>query len=85
LIPGSLVGAVFWDWGRARLDRDPSASNSTAYRNTRVLSAVGVALNWATSQTWSAQASAAWRTQGDLVNDKLDHRPRIYAQITRFF
>ncbi|WP_298618626.1 ShlB/FhaC/HecB family hemolysin secretion/activation protein [uncultured Zoogloea sp.] len=84
-IPGSLVGAMFWDWGRARLDRDPSAGNSTADRNTRVLSAVGLALNWATAQSWSAQASLAWRTQGELVSDKLDHRPRLYAQITRYF
>lgn len=84
-IPGSLVGAAFWDWGRATLDRDPSAGNSTADRNTRVLAAVGLGVNWATEHSWSAQASLAWRTQGELVNDKLDHRPRIYAQITRYF
>jgi len=84
-IPGSLVGAAFWDWGHARLDKDPSAGNSTADRNTRTLSAVGIGLNWATAHAWSAQASLAWRTQGDLVNDKLDRRPRLYAQITRYF
>ena len=84
-IPGSLVGAAFWDWGRAKLDKDPSAGNSTVERNTRILSAIGLGLNWATAQSWSAQASVAWRVQGDLVNDTVDRRPRIFAQITRYF
>ena len=84
-IPGSLVGAAFWDWGRARLDRSPSVGNSTADRNTRNLAAVGLGLNWATAYSWSAQASIAWATQGELVNDKLERRPRLYAQITHYF
>lgn len=84
-VPGSLVGAAFWDWGRARLDKNPSAGNSIADRNTHILSAIGLGLNWATAQSWSAQASVAWRVQGDLVNDTVDRRPRIFAQITRYF
>ena len=84
-LPGALVGALFMDWGHARLDRDPSAGNGVFDKNNRILSGVGVGLNWATAASWSAQASLAWRVQGDLVNDKLDQRPRAYAQITHYF
>jgi hemolysin activation/secretion protein len=84
-LPGSLVGALFMDWARGRLDKDPSASNSVADRNTRILSGFGVGLNWATAYSWSAQASLAWRVQGDLVNDKLEQRPRAYVQVTYYF
>jgi hemolysin activation/secretion protein len=84
-LPGALVGTLFMDWGHARLDRDPSAGNGVFDKNNRILSGVGVGLNWATAASWSAQASLAWRVQGDLVNDKLDQRPRAYAQITHYF
>ena len=84
-LPGAMVGTLFMDWGQARLDRDPSAGNGVFDKNTRILSGVGVGLNWATAASWSAQASLAWRVQGDLVNDKLDQRPRAYAQITHYF
>ena len=84
-LPGALVGTLFMDWGHARLDRDPSAGNGVFDKNNRILSGVWVGLNWATAASWSAQASLAWRVQGDLVNDKVDQRPRAYAQITHYF
>ncbi len=83
-IPGSLVGSVFVDWGRSTLDRNPPLPGSNT-ENTRTLSGYGVGLNWATARTWSAQGSLAWRAKGDLVNDKLDRRPRAYVQISRSF
>jgi hemolysin activation/secretion protein len=84
-LPGSLVGALFMDWARGRLDKNPSVSNTVTDRNTRILSGFGVGLNWATAYSWSAQASLAWRVQGDLVNDKLEQRPRAYVQVTYYF
>ncbi|MDS4014055.1 MAG: ShlB/FhaC/HecB family hemolysin secretion/activation protein [Candidatus Accumulibacter sp.] len=83
-IPGSLVGSVFLDWGRSTLDKNP-ALRVTDPENTRTLSGYGIGLNWATAKSWSAQGSIAWRDKGDLVNDKLDRRPRAYVQISRYF
>ncbi len=83
-IPGSLVGSVFMDWGRSTLDKNPPL-RVTDPENTRRLSGYGVGLNWATAKSWSAQGSLAWRDKGELVNDKLDRRPRAYVQISRYF
>ncbi len=83
-IPGSLVGALFLDWGRAQLDIHPPTKIADP-PNTRTLSGFGVGLNWATAKNWSAQCSVAWRQQGELVNDQVDRRPRVYAQISGYF
>lgn len=83
-IPGSLVGSLFMDWGRSTLDKNPP-SPVTDPANKRTLSGYGIGLNWATAKSWSAQGSLAWRDKGELVNDKLDRRPRAYVQISRYF
>lgn len=83
-IPGSLVGSLFMDWGYAKLDNDPPI-DITDPPNTRRLSGYGVGLNWATATNWSAQCSVAWRQQGELVNDQVDRRPRVYFQLSHYF
>lgn len=83
-IPGALIGALFYDWGRSRLDIDPPTKIDDP-PNQRTLSGFGIALNWATAKSWSAQGSVAWRQQGTLVNDEVDRRPRVYFQLSRYF
>ena len=83
-IPGSLVGALFMDWGQSKLDNDPPIDIKDP-PNRRTLSGYGLGLNWATAKSWSAQGSVAWRQQGELINDPADRHPRVYVQITRYF
>lgn len=83
-IPGSLIGALFYDWGWSKLDFDPPTRIEVP-PNRRTLSGYGIALNWATAKEWSAQGSVAWRQQGALVNDEQDRRPRVYLQLSRYF
>ena len=83
--PGQMVLTAFYDYGAARLDKEPIREPlAPEVPNWRYLSGYGVGINWAAAD-WALQAALAFRDRGDLVNDKEDHQPRAYLQFTTFF
>lgn len=83
--PGDMVFTTFYDYGAARLDKDPSKDpTSGGTLNWRHLSGWGTGLNWA-SAGWSLQSALAFRDKGGPVNDTRDLAPRIYIQLTKYF
>lgn len=83
--PGDMVFTTFYDYGAARLDKDPSKDPTYGGTpNWRHLGGWGTGLNWA-SAGWSLQAALAFRDKGDPVNDIRDRAPRGYIQLTKYF
>jgi len=81
-VPGSLVGSVFFDWARGKLNDKPP-SNPLAPDNIRTLSGVGFGLTWARQDDFLVRGSIAWHTTGAPISDPADRRPRLYFQVQK--
>ena len=78
---GALQGAVFYDQGTVWTSQNPWVSGD----NDRTLAGVGAGLRWSYAQHWSAQADAAWRTQGGTPSSAGAHAPQIWASLAYGF
>jgi hemolysin activation/secretion protein len=80
-MPGNLVGLAFFDWARARLNKDPLALE--AANNIRVLRGVGFGLTWSKQDDFLIRGTLAWRLSGAPLSDPEDKRPRVFFQLQK--
>jgi hemolysin activation/secretion protein len=85
-LPGSLVLAGFYDFGRSILINRPTladfAANSPLLRR---IAGPGVGLNWEVPNDWYLHASLAFRDTTQATADHLLRYPRFYFQFSKFF
>lgn len=85
-LPGSIVLAGFYDFGRAILIKRPTVADYAA--NTprlRRIAGPGVGLNWEVPNDWYLRASLAFRDTAKPTADHLLRYPRFYMQFSKFF
>lgn len=85
-LPGSIVLAGFYDFGRAILIKHPSAADiaGNAERLRRV-AGPGVGINWEVPNDWYLRTSMAFRDTTKATADHLLRYPRVYLQFSKFF
>jgi hemolysin activation/secretion protein len=85
-LPGSMVLAGFYDFGRAILIKRPSAADiaGNAERLRRV-AGPGVGVNWEVPNDWYLRATLAFRDTTKATADHLLRYPRFYFQFSKFF
>lgn len=85
-LPGSMVLAGFYDFGRSILINRPTladfAANSPLLRR---IAGPGVGLNWEVPNDWYLRASLAFRDTSQATADHLLRYPRFYFQFSKFF
>lgn len=81
-IPGNLVGSVFFDWARGKLNDKPPP-NPLSPDNTRTLSGIGIGLTWARQDDFLVRGTLAWRTTGAPISDPADRKPRLFFQFQK--
>ena len=79
----SLTVAGFYDYGEARLNRDPSP---TDIGNTTHRAGYGVGVNWSRAGVIAIRSSLAWRSsQSSTADPTGDRRPRVFVQAVTYF
>jgi hemolysin activation/secretion protein len=85
-LPGSVVLAGYYDFGRTLLIKQPSAADiaGNAERLRRIAGA-GVGLNWEVPSNWYLRATLAFRDTTKATADHLLRYPRFFLQFSKFF
>jgi hemolysin activation/secretion protein len=81
-VPGNLVAAVFYDYGRGKLIESPFAIEEPT--NIRTLQAAGFGLTWGRADDFFLRGTLAWRLSGHPISDTADRRPRLFFQLVKF-
>jgi hemolysin activation/secretion protein len=72
----------FYDFGWAKLNRDPSPADTD---NKRSLRGYGLGVFWTTDPGLTLRASLAWRDSAASNTDLRDRVPRLYVQMIKSF
>lgn len=85
-LPGSIVLAGYYDFGRAILIKRPSAADiaGNAERLRRV-AGPGIGINWEVPNDWYLRATLAFRDTTKATADHLLRYPRFYFQFSKYF
>ena len=85
-LPGSVVLAGFYDFGRAILINRPTAADFAANSPlVRRIAGPGVGINWEVPNDWYLHSSLAFRDTSKATADHLLRYPRFYFQFSKFF
>lgn len=85
-LPGSMVLAGYYDFGRALLIRQPSAADIAGNaERLRRIAGPGVGLNWEVPSNWYLRATLAFRDTTKATADHLLRYPRFFLQFSKFF
>jgi hemolysin activation/secretion protein len=85
-LPGSIVFATFYDFGRAKLIQRPSAADFAGNaERLRRIAGPGVGVNWEVPNNWYLRATLAFRDTTKATADHLLRYPRFYFQFSKFF
>lgn len=85
-LPGSMVLAGFYDFGRAILIKRPSAADIAGNaERLRRIAGPGVGVNWEVPNDWYLRATLAFRDTTKATADHLLRYPRFYFQFSKFF
>lgn len=85
-LPGSLVLAGFYDFGRAILIYRPTTADYSANaERLRRIAGPGIGLNWEVPNDWYLRTTLAFRDTTKATADHLLRYPRFYFQFSKFF
>lgn len=85
-LPGTLVLAGFYDFGRSVLIKIPSAADRAANAPLlRRIAGPGIGLNWEVPNDWYLRTTLAFRDTSKATADHLLRYPRFYLQFSKFF
>ncbi|MBI5898859.1 MAG: ShlB/FhaC/HecB family hemolysin secretion/activation protein [Rhodocyclales bacterium] len=85
-LPGSMVLAGYYDFGRALLIKQPSAADIAGNaERLRRIAGPGVGLNWEVPSNWYLRATLAFRDTTKATADHLLRYPRFFLQFSKFF
>lgn len=85
-LPGTLVLAGFYDFGRSVLIKIPSAADRAANSPLlRRIAGPGIGLNWEVPNDWYLRTTLAFRDTSKATADHLLRYPRFYLQFSKFF
>lgn len=85
-LPGSMVLAGFYDFGRTLLIKQPSAADIAGNaERLRRIAGPGVGLNWEVPSNWYLRATLAFRDTTKATADHLLRYPRFFLQFSKFF
>jgi hemolysin activation/secretion protein len=79
-MPGNLVGLVFFDWARGRVNKDPLPLDTN---NIRTVSGAGFGLTWTKQDDFLVRGTLAWRLTGSPISDPRDTKPRLFFQLQK--
>lgn len=72
----------FYDFGWAKLNRDPSPADTD---NKRTLRGYGLGVFWTTDPGLTLRATVAWRDTAPSNTDLRDRLPRVFVQVVKSF
>jgi len=85
-MPGSVVLAGFYDFGRSVLIKHPTsfdiANNATLMRR---IAGPGIGLNWEVPNDWYLRTTLAFHDTSKATADHLLRYPRFYLQFSKYF
>jgi hemolysin activation/secretion protein len=85
-LPGSLVLAGFYDFGRSILIQRPTAADFAANAaRLRRIAGPGVGVNWEVPNDWYLRTTMAFGDTQRATADHLLRHPRFYLQFSKFF
>ncbi len=87
-LPGTLVLAGFYDFGRSILIKRPTVADLTSATPTplrRRIAGPGIGLNWEVPNDWYLRTTLAFRDTTKATADHLLRYPRFYFQFSKFF
>ncbi|MDP1609879.1 MAG: ShlB/FhaC/HecB family hemolysin secretion/activation protein [Sulfuritalea sp.] len=87
-LPGTLVLAGFYDFGRSILIKKPTLADLTSATPTPLrerIAGPGIGLNWEVPNDWYLRTTLAFRDTGKATADHLLRYPRFYFQFSKFF
>lgn len=85
-LPGSMVLAGYYDFGRTLLIKQPSAADIAGNaERLRRIAGPGVGLNWEVPSNWYLRATLAFRDTTKATADHLLRYPRFFLQFSKFF
>ncbi len=87
-LPGSMVLAGFYDFGRSVLIKKPTTADLTGATPAALLRRIagpGIGVNWEVPNNWYLRATLAFRDTTKATADHLLRYPRFYFQFSKFF
>jgi hemolysin activation/secretion protein len=87
-LPGSMVLAGFYDFGRSILIKKPNSADLTGATPAALLRRIagpGIGVNWEVPNDWYLRATMAFRDTTKATADHLLRYPRFYFQFNKFF
>jgi hemolysin activation/secretion protein len=87
-LPGSMVLAGFYDFGRSVLIKKPTTADLTGATPAALLRRIagpGIGVNWEVPNDWYLRATMAFRDTTKATADHLLRYPRFYFQFNKFF
>jgi hemolysin activation/secretion protein len=87
-LPGSMVLAGFYDFGRSVLIKKPTTADLTGATPAALLRRIagpGIGVNWEVPNDWYLRATMAFRDTTKATADHLLRYPRFYFQFSKFF
>ncbi len=87
-LPGSMVLAGFYDFGRSVLIKKPTTADLTGSPPAALLRRIagpGIGVNWEVPNDWYLRATMAFRDTTKATADHLLRYPRFYFQFSKFF
>jgi len=85
-LPGNIVLAGFYDFGRSILIKQPTAKDiSDNAERLRRIAGPGIGINWEVPNDWYLRATLAFRDTTKATADHLLRYPRFYFQFSKFF
>ena len=80
VIPGDVVGALFFDGSHGFVNKDPLPTDQ---HNRRTLRGAGFGLTWGRPDDFLVRASLAWRLSDPPSGDPSDRLPRLHLQVSK--
>ena len=87
-LPGSLVLAAFYDFGRSTLIKKPTTADLASVPPAALLRRIagpGIGINWEVPNDWYLRTTLAFRDTTKATADHLLRYPRFYLQFSKFF
>lgn len=85
-LPGSIVLAVYYDFGRTILINRPTTADIAANASRlRRVAGPGIGVNWEVPNDWYLRTTLAFRDTTKAEADHLLRYPRFYFQFSKFF
>jgi hemolysin activation/secretion protein len=87
-LPGSMVLAGFYDFGRSVLIKKPTTADLTGATPAALLRRIagpGIGVNWEVPNDWYLRATMAFRDTTKATADHLLRYPRFYFQFSKYF